>query len=182
MPPRLPSVLSLRSIARMSKRPSGCWRARPATYPPWLACAAGSRLSRRDAQTAWHHFRIAFQSDPEDRETVFGLVYALELAGQSKAAGPFRELAGKLDRLSTLIHRAALRKARQDATLLRQLGDACAALHRDPEARAWYEQAIALDFQDSEAQRALYRLRDPARAARPVPPALPESISQAARY
>ena len=118
-------------------------------------------LSRRDAQTAWHHFRIAFQSDPEDRETVFGLVYALELAGQSKAAGPFRELAGKLDRLSTLIHRAALRKARQDATLLRQLGDACAALHRDPEARAWYEQAIALDFQDSEAQRALYRLRRP---------------------
>jgi tetratricopeptide (TPR) repeat protein len=138
-------------------------------------------LSKRDAQGAWHHFRIAFKSDPEDRETVFGLVYALELAGESQAAEPFRELAGKLERLSTLIHRAANPKARQDPALLRELGAACAALHRDPEARAWYELAIALDSADSESQQALFRLRDPARATRPPPPFLPETISQPAK-
>jgi tetratricopeptide (TPR) repeat protein len=135
-------------------------------------------LSKRDAKGAWHHFQIAFKSDPEDRETVFGLVYALELAGQSRAAEPFRELVGKLERLSTLIHRAATPQARQDPALLRELGGACAALHRDPEARAWYELAIALDPFDSESHRALYRLRDQARATRPDPPPLPASILQ----
>jgi tetratricopeptide (TPR) repeat protein len=133
-------------------------------------------LSNRDAPRAWRHFRIAFKSDPEDHETVFGLICSLELAGQSEAAGPLRELARKLERLSTLVHRAATAKARQDPALLRDLGAACAALHRDPEARAWYELAIGLDPLDSESQRAIYRLRDPGRALSPDPPFLPESI------
>ena len=111
-------------------------------------------LAKRDAQGAWHHFRVAFQSDPDDRETVFGLVRALELAGQSKAAAPFRELAGRLERLNTLIQRAATPKAREDTALLRELGAACAALKALPGSRAWYELAIAMDSADSESQRA----------------------------
>jgi tetratricopeptide (TPR) repeat protein len=138
-------------------------------------------LSEHDAQTAWRHFRIAFNSDPDDHETVFGLVCALELAGQSEAAAPFRELDRKLQRLSTLVDRAATPEARHDPALLRELGAACAALRRDPEARAWYELAIGIDPVDSESQRAIYRLRDPQRPARPELPFLPESISQPAK-
>jgi tetratricopeptide (TPR) repeat protein len=136
-------------------------------------------LSKHDAQAAWHHFRVAFKSDPDDHETVFGLVCALELAGQSEAARPFRELARKLELLITLVHRAAAPKARDDPSLLRDLGAACAALNLEPQARAWYQLAIAIDPLDAEAQQAIHRLLDPARATRPAPPFLPESISPA---
>ena len=96
----------------------------------------------------------------------------------TKAAEPFRELAGNLERLNTLVHRAANPTARKDPGLLRELGDACAALHRDPEARAWYELAIARDPLDSASQRALYRLREPDRSTGPTPRLLPEPGSQ----
>jgi tetratricopeptide (TPR) repeat protein len=131
-------------------------------------------LSKRDAPSAIHQFRIAFQAGPDDRETVFGLACALELAHETKAAEPYRELAGNLERLNTLVHRAANRTARDDPALLRQLGDACAALHRGPEARAWYELAIARDPLDSASQRALFRLREPDRSTRPAKRPLPE--------
>jgi tetratricopeptide (TPR) repeat protein len=148
---------------------------------PALALLRGRlALSKRNAQDAWRHFRIAFHADPDDHETVVGLVRALELAGQSEAAGPFRELARKLEQLSTLVDRAATSGARKDPALLRELGAACAALHRDPEARAWYELAVTIDPLNAEAQRAIHRLRESERAAPPDPPFLPESISRAA--
>ena len=103
---------------------------------------------------------------------------ALELANDTKAAEPLRELARNLERLNTLVHRAADRTARDDPGLLRELGDACAALHRDPEARAWYELAIARDPLDSASQRALFRLREPSRSTGPAPKPMPEAGSQ----
>jgi tetratricopeptide (TPR) repeat protein len=152
------------------------------TDDPALARLRGRlALSKRDAQSAWRQFRIAFNSDSDDHETVFGLVCALELAGKSEAAGPLRELSRMLVHLSTLVERAATPNARHDLALLRQLGAACAALHRDPEARAWYELAIAIDPVDSESQQAIHRLSEPGRPARPDPPFLPESISQPAQ-
>jgi len=42
--------------------------------------------------------------------------------------------------------------------LARQFGTVCAALHRDGEARAWLELAIAKNPLDSEAQQVLFRL------------------------
>jgi tetratricopeptide (TPR) repeat protein len=122
-------------------------------------------LSKRDAESAIREFRIAYQADPDDRETVFGLACAFELIHDSQAALPFRELARNLERLNTLVHRAGDRTARADAGLLRELGDACAALHRVPEACAWYEQAIASNPLDSVSQRALHRLREPGRSS-----------------
>jgi tetratricopeptide (TPR) repeat protein len=148
---------------------------------PGLALLRGRlALSKRNPQDAWRHFRIAFHADPDNHETVVGLVRALELAGQSEAARPFRELARKLELLSTLVDRAATPGARKDPALLRELGAACAALHRDPEARAWYELAVTIDPLNAEAQRAIHRLRESERAAPPDPPFLPESISRAA--
>jgi lipopolysaccharide biosynthesis regulator YciM len=127
-------------------------------------------LSRRDAAGALHYFQIAYAADPEYRETVFGLLLALEMNGDDKAALPFREQARNLERLNTLINRAAAHKGEQDAALLRQLGAACAALHRDAEARAWYNLVIARDPLDSESQRALYGLRDAGEDSRQPPP------------
>jgi tetratricopeptide (TPR) repeat protein len=147
---------------------------------PALALLRGRlALAKRDAQNAWRHFRIVFKSDPDDHETLLGLVRTLELADQSDAASSFRERARKLEVLSTLVDRAAALKARNDPALLRQLGAACAALNRAPEALAWYELAIALDPLDADAQRAIHQLRDPSRAAHPDLPFLPESISPA---
>jgi tetratricopeptide (TPR) repeat protein len=148
--------------------------ARARNDDPALARIRGRlALSRRDNQAALHHFRIALAADPDDREAVFGLACALEGSGETKAAEPFRESAGKLERLNTLVHRAASPESRANPTLLRELGSACAALHRDAEARAWYELAIAVDPLDGEAQRALYALRDPNRQSRPTPHSTP---------
>ena len=149
---------------------------------PALALLRGRlALSKRDPQDAWRHFRIAYSADPDDHETVIGLVRALELAGQSDAAGPLRQLARRLELLSTLVDRAAAPSARKDPALLRELGAACAALHRDPEARAWYQLALMVDPFDAEAQRAIHRLGEPRKAAPPDPPSLPESIRPPAK-
>ncbi len=67
-------------------------------------------------------------------------------------------MAQNLDRLNTLVLQAAKPAAAQNAVLMRDLGAACAALHRDDEARAWLELAIARDPLDSSAQQALFRL------------------------
>ena len=134
-------------------------------------------LSKRDNEAALHHFQIAFAADPEDRETVFGLVCALEPSGETKAAEPFRETARKLERLNTLVHRAATREARANPALLRELGEACAALHRDAEARAWYDLAIAHDPLDAVSQRALYGLREPNRQSGSTAHSAPEATA-----
>jgi tetratricopeptide (TPR) repeat protein len=126
-------------------------------------------LWRRDAPSAVREFRIAYAADPENRDTIYGLLNALVMCGEDEAAQPLRQEAGALDRLNALVQRAGTRQGRQDPTLLRQLGAASAALHRNPEARAWYKLAIARNPLDSEAQQALYRL-DLADQAEPSAP------------
>jgi tetratricopeptide (TPR) repeat protein len=134
---------------------------------PHLARLRGRlALARQDVAGALANFRTAYAAEPDNRETLFGLIAALELAGNSKAALPLRRVARNLDELSTLIQRAALPRARRDARLMRQLGAACAALERTAEARAWYKLAIAIDPLDSQAQRALFRLNEPAQTDR----------------
>ena len=119
-------------------------------------------LFRGGRQTLWPNFRTAYAADPENRDTIFGLIAALEFSGDKKAALALREYAGQLDRLSTLDPaRGRFHGARQDAGLMRQLGAACAALDRKGEARAWYKLAIGFDPLDAESQQALFRLNDP---------------------
>jgi len=130
-------------------------------------------LWRNDGRSALNYFRIAFAADPDSHETISGLLSAMALTGEQEGARALRESTRNLDRLNALIQKGASPQARRDPVLLRQLGAACAAVHRDAEARAWYALAIAADPLDSEAQRALFRLRDPDRAGRvsqPTPP------------
>jgi tetratricopeptide (TPR) repeat protein len=135
---------------------------------PNLARLRGRQaLARRDAPSAVRHLRIAYAADPQEHETLFGLSTALELLGDEKQARSIRETAQDLDRLNTLLQRAAAAKDRPSQDLIREIGNACAALHRDGEARAWFEVAIARNSLDSEAQKALFQLKNRGRIDTP---------------
>ena len=121
-------------------------------------------LARGDARGALHHFRIAYQRAPFQREAVFGLGKALQLNNDPTAA-TYLDQATKLDLLGTLMQKAAVEANRSDPDLVRDLGAACAAVGRTPEARAWYNIVIARDPLDSRAQQALARLGPPEPAA-----------------
>ena len=96
---------------------------------PLLARLRGTlALGRKDVAEALANFRIAYAADPENREALFGLIAALELSHDDKAAEPLRERARGYDRLNSLIQRAAVGQARRDPNLMRQIGAACAAL------------------------------------------------------
>ena len=130
---------------------------------PLLARLRGQlALARGDAKSAQGHFRTALAADPLSREALFGLTAALELCGNPKAAEPYRRSAANLDRLNSLVQRAATLREQKDANLMRQFGKACAALELNDLAGAWYKLAITADPMDSESQQALYRLTHPA--------------------
>jgi tetratricopeptide (TPR) repeat protein len=138
---------------------------RAAPDDPAVARVRGRQaLAGRDGAAAVRLFRIAYTADPTHRDTVFGLLSAYELQGDRKDAEPLRERARNLDRLNTLILRAAKPAASKDGALMRELGTTCAALGLDNEARAWLDLAIAHNPLDSSAQQALFRLgmRSPA--------------------
>ncbi len=104
-------------------------------------------------------FRDAVAAEPNNRDAIFGLAHALQLV-DDKEAKAYLDLSARHERLGTLVQRAASPGAATDAALIRELGAACAAVGRVAEARAWYAIAVKLDPFDSEAQQALFRLRD----------------------
>jgi len=163
LPPQDPEAIALRAQIAVDLQQSDRVEqllALGSKEDPALARLRGRQaLARRDTRNALHQFQIAYAADPESRETVFGLLGAYEMIGDQKSAEPLRQAARDLERLNTLVQRAAVAQARQDPGLLRELGAACAALHRDAEARAWYELAVARDPLDRESQQALFRLR-----------------------
>jgi tetratricopeptide (TPR) repeat protein len=130
----------------------------PAAEPALARLRGRLALSRHDAEAAVRHFRIACESQPDSREALTGLIAALGIRGEAKAAEPLREVAARLDHFQALIQRGGSKKDRADPELPLLLGEACAALHRDVEARGWYKLAIARDPLNARAQRALYHL------------------------
>jgi tetratricopeptide (TPR) repeat protein len=123
-------------------------------------------IAQRDAQSAVRYFRTAHAADPNDHETLAGLQIALEMLHEVEEVGPIRDMAHNLDRLNTLIQRAASGEVKRNRDLLRQIGTTCAALRRNDEARAWLELAIARNPLDAAAQQAMFRLKS----------AIPESL------
>jgi Flp pilus assembly protein TadD len=116
-------------------------------------------LARGAGPEAVTAYRKAYELAPSLRDAVFGLGQALLVAGDPRSAAPYLEEARKHERLGTLIQRAAPQSNRGDPELMRELGDACAAIGRDPEARCWYALAIAKNPLDSHSQQALARLK-----------------------
>jgi tetratricopeptide (TPR) repeat protein len=117
-------------------------------------------LARGDGPEAVRQFRIAYQKDPNLREAVLGLGQSLQTTGDLAAAAPLLEEARKHERLGTLIVKAGAEKDRDDPALMRDLGEACAALGRFPEARTWYNLAITRDPFDIQAQDGVRRLKE----------------------
>jgi len=128
-------------------------------------------LARNDGPGALRQYRIADRIAPHAREPVFGLGQALQLAGDAAGAAPHLDEARKLDRLGSLVQKAASQSNRGDPALMRDLGAACFEVGRLPEARAWYNLAIARDPLDARAQQGLARVEQAAQAAQAAAPA-----------
>jgi tetratricopeptide (TPR) repeat protein len=123
-----------------------------------LARLAGRlALAHGDATAAVRFLRAAYRAEPDNRDILVALANALALAGDPEA-GKIRTASRNHDVLGTLMQRASINANRRDPKLLRQLGAACEAIQRLPEARTWYNLAIGLDPLDKEAQQALFRL------------------------
>jgi Flp pilus assembly protein TadD len=136
----------------------------PETDPHLAQLKGRLALAQRDGPTAVRCFRIAYAGLPDDRDALFGLINALTLAGDTKAAKPLREIMNRFEALNTLIQKASTTGQQNNAPLIRELGAACAAVSRFPEARAWYKVAIGLNPLDTQAQQALFQIGERTRA------------------
>jgi Flp pilus assembly protein TadD len=133
----------------------------PADDPTLARIRGRLALVRHDGPAAVHYFRIAQNDEPENRDTLFGLINALSITGDEKGAAPLREMGKNLEVLNTLVQKAASPRSRDEPGLFSELGAACAALGHNAEARAWYELAIARNPLDTKSQQALFRLQAP---------------------
>ena len=116
-------------------------------------------IARGDDKAAVAAFRDALAAEPNNRDAIFGLAHSLQRAGDPEAKR-YLDLSARHERLGTLVQRAAVPGSSKDVKLIHELGAACADVGRLPEARAWYSLAITMNPFDSEAQQALYRLKD----------------------
>jgi predicted Zn-dependent protease len=113
------------------------------TDDPELAALRGRlALARRDAPSAVRAFRIAVTALPDRRDVLLGLGRALRLVGDDRSAAPYLKAAADHDRLALLLQKLVTPGATSDARLLHELGAACEALNRGPEARAWHRLAL----------------------------------------
>lgn len=117
-------------------------------------------LARRDGREAVHQYQLAYAADPENRDTLFGLINALELTGDAQAAASPRRAAKLLDEFNTVVQRMSTREARNDPNMVSVAAAACEALGLIPEARGWYKLAIGRDPLDAASQHALFRLNE----------------------
>ena len=140
----------------------------PAGDPTLAKLRGRSALARRDAPSALRCFQVAYAHAPDDRDALLGLVNALTMVGDDKSAAPLRETAKNFELLNSLVQRAAIPNERENPKLLRDLGAACAAAGRDPEARGWYRLAIARDPLDIESQQALFQIDNRDRSRNPT--------------
>jgi len=132
----------------------------PASDPGLAKLRGRLALARRDAPTALRCFQLAYSHAPDDRDALLGLVNALTMIGDDKSAAPLREIAKNFELINSLVQRAAMPNERKNPKLLHELGAACAAAGRDPEARGWYRLAISRDPLDVESQQALFQIEN----------------------
>ena len=116
-------------------------------------------MARGNFPAAVAAYRDAVAAEANNRDAVFGLAHSLQRLGDPEAKR-YLDDSLRLERLESLVQRAVLSTSRNNVGLIRDLGAACAAVDRLPEARAWYQIAIAMNPLDTEAQEALFKLKD----------------------
>ncbi len=115
-------------------------------------------IQSKNPEEAARQYEIALRLDPNSREAAEGRAAALARLGD-EGAGAAQKRAARWRRLTSLLQEAHVHNIRRDRGLLRRLGEVCESLSQLPEARAWYQLALALDPLDPEIQQALYRVR-----------------------
>lgn len=148
----------------------------PADDPNLARIRGRIALARRNGAEAIRQYRLAYEDDPGNRDTLFGLISALELGGDSKTAAPLRQDAKLLDEFNTVVQRMSMREGREDPNIIKDAAEACAALGLIPEARGWLKLAITRNPLDSAAQQALFRFNE---KHPPTPPPVSPFASQA---
>jgi tetratricopeptide (TPR) repeat protein len=123
-----------------------------------LARLRGRLALGRGEAAAVVHFRAALASDPDDRDTLFGLGQSLRLAGQGEAAKPYLEAARARDHVEWLVENARSSFQHDDPKALSAIGDACKSLGRLPAAQGWYRLALARDPLAADLQKRLFEL------------------------
>jgi tetratricopeptide (TPR) repeat protein len=130
----------------------------PAGHPGLARLRGRLALHHRDWAAAARHFRAALTAEPGHRDALYGLGVALQQADGTAAARPFLTAARARDVFNERLEGAARDGRGDDPKVLLGLGEACEAVGRLPEARAWYRLVIVRDPLDNQAQRALFRL------------------------
>jgi tetratricopeptide (TPR) repeat protein len=136
---------------------------------PHLARLRGRvALMRGDVDAASRHFQEALSDEPYDRVALSELGKALLLKGDRDAAQTYLTRAKQLDEVYRLVNRISKSDRPNEAIDLKPLGKACEGAGLVDEARGWYMLAIGVDPLDTDAQRALHRLRDAAAPSNPT--------------
>ncbi len=141
----------------------------PADDPELARLRGRFALARRDGPRALRYYRIAYDHDPSNRDTVFGLINAHGLVGQPEKAAALRREAEALESFNSLVQRMSTPEGRKDPDMADKAARACERAGFIPEARAWLNLAIAHDPLNAAAQQALFRFneRHPPRSQRP---------------
>jgi Flp pilus assembly protein TadD len=132
--------------------------ASPADDPDLAPLRGRLALARRDHHAAIREFQLALATRPDQREILLGLGRALRMAGDNRAAEPYLVAAANLDALQLLIANLVTETAVSDPELFHKLGAACEAIHRIPEARAWYGLSLTYKPSALKTRLALSRL------------------------
>ena len=130
----------------------------PADHPGLAHLRTRLALSRGDWPAAIRQARIMLAADPTLRDGYRSLGQALAAAGDLDAARPYLDVARAHDRITTMVQHAATAGASDDPGFAREFGDTLRAARLYPDARIWYQLAVARDPLDTQAQRSLYDL------------------------
>ncbi len=123
-------------------------------------------LNRQDGAEAVRWFRISDGAEPNHGETNYGLAQALRIVGDRSAAEPYARRAEAQRMLRDHLTKLASNREPRPIVCCRLARD-CESSGYLPEARAWYQLAIAFDPTNQQAQRALSRLSSPGQSLRP---------------
>jgi tetratricopeptide (TPR) repeat protein len=164
LPPSDPEATALRIELKLNHgridEAMAMLRNAPEGHPRLARIRGQVALIRGDSAAAIRHFQDALSEEPYDRVSLSELGKALLLKGEKAAALGYLSRVRRLDEVYNLINRVSKPNSENQAPDLTQLGLACEAAGLRDEARGWYMLAISRHPLNSEAQRALHRLRD----------------------
>jgi len=119
---------------------------------------ARQALALAEFEKARDEFTIALKLDADNRDAIVGMARVLAALGETDEARSWLERSANLDKLATLVQKAASPGAESDLALIRALALGCESVGHTAEAKAWWNLVAARNPLDQEAQSALYRL------------------------